>query len=100
MSRLNSLRFLLLNKLSKKSSKFDKEIHKQIAYSLNITLSDEKFIIKWKIEDRNLELNVVESDFKFYVKSEFDQTPNRNQIENNENNAEKLILDIISKSIN
>ena len=43
MSRLNSLKFLLLHKLNKNSSKMSKDIHKEIAYSLNITLNDERF---------------------------------------------------------
>ena len=100
MSRLNSLKFLLLHKLSKNSSKISKEIHTQIAYSLNISIIDEKFYIKWKVGSKNLETRVNERDFKFYVKSEFDQLSNRNQIDNNENNADKLVLDIIGKSIN
>ena len=99
MSRLNSLKFLLLHKLSKNSSKINKEIHAQIAYSLNISIIDEKFCIKWKVENKNLEIHVDESDFKFYVKSEFDQSSNRNQVDNNERNADKLVLDIIGKSI-
>lgn len=99
MSRLNSLKFLLLHKLSKNSSKINKEIHEQIAYSLKIFINDEKFYITWKVGNKNLEIHVDESDFKFYVKSEFDQLSNRNQIDNNENNADKLILEIISKSV-
>lgn len=99
MSRLNSLKFLLLDKLNKNSSKISTEIHKEIAYSLEITLNDEKFDIKWRIEEKNFEIQVIESDFKFYIRSEFEQIPNRNQIDKNENNAEKLVSEIIKKSI-
>ena len=100
MSRLNSLKFLLLHKLNKNSSKMSKDIHKEIAYSLDVTLNDKRFNIVWQIGEKNFKIQVIESDFKFYIKSEFEQTSNRNQIVNNENNAEKLVSEIIKKSIN
>lgn len=99
MSRLNSLKFLLLHKLSKNCSKMSKDIHKEIAYSLDITLNDERFNIIWQVGEKNFKIQVIESDFKFYIKSEFEQISNRNQIVNNENNAEKLVSEIIKKSI-
>ena len=59
-----------------------------------------KHVTSLLLMDKNLEIHVDERDFKFYVKSEFDQLSNRNQIDNNESNADKLVLDIIGKSIN
>ena len=99
MSRLYSLRFLLLHKLSKNKSKMSEHVHKDIAYSLKISLKNNNFNLNWKVENKTFEIETSEKKFNFYIKSEFDQTSRRDQIDENEINAENLVSEIISKSI-
>ncbi len=99
MSRLNSLRFLLLHKLSKSKSRMSEQVHKDIAYSLKISTKNNNFNLNWKVENKTFEIETSEKKFNFYIKSEFDQTSRRDQIDENEINAENLVSDIISKSI-
>lgn len=100
MSRLNSLRFLLLDRLSKNKSKISYHLHKEIAYSLKITLKDNFFRLQWDVDQKKFEIDIEEKRFNFYVKSEFNQIPRCDQIDKNEINAEKIVTDIINKSIN
>ena len=100
MSRLNSLRFILLQRLSKNKSKISEHVHKEIAYSLKITLNNNNFKLYWEVDQKKFETFIEEKKFNFYVKSEFNQTSRRDQIDENEINAEKIVIDIINKSIN
>ena len=74
-------------------------VHKDIAYSLKISLKNNNFNLNWKVENKTFEIETSEKKFNFYIKSEFDQTSRRDQIDENEINAENLVSDIISKSI-
>ena len=84
MSRLNALKFLILQTLNKNKSKINNNIHKEIANSLNIRTEKEFFVINWFIQDKKKEIFINESKFSFYVKSEFDQVYDREQIDKNE----------------
>ena len=81
-------------------SKMDTITHKEIAYSLKIKIENENYKLTWKTKENNHEINIKESDFNFYVKSEFEQKTDRNQIDKNEINANNLVLKIIGKSVN
>lgn len=100
MSRLNALKFLILQTLNKNKSKINNNIHKEIANSLNIRTEKEFFVINWFIQDKKKEIFINESKFSFYVKSEFDQVYDREQIDKNEINANEITQKIISKSLN
>ena len=100
MSKTNALKFLILQKLNKNKSKIDSNIHKEIAYSLNVQIINENYKITWKTKENNYEINVKESEYSFYIKSEFEQNTDKNQIDKNELNANNLVLKIIEKSIN
>lgn len=100
MSRLNALKFLILQTLNKNKSKINNNIHKEIANSLNIKIEKEFFVINWFIQDKKKEIFINESKFSFYVKSEFDQVYDREQIDKNEINANEITQKIISKSLN
>ena len=100
MSRLNSLKFILLHQLFKNKSKIDDLTHKEIAYSLKVSLKNNYFHVTWKIKDKDFGIYIEDKKFSFYIKSEFDEIPRREQIDENELSAEKLALEIIKKSIN
>ncbi len=100
MSKTNALKFLILQKLNKHKSKIYDNIHKDVAYSLNVQILNDNYKITWKTKNNNHEINVKESDYYFYIKSEFNQNSDRDQIEKNELSAENLVLRIIEKSIN
>ena len=74
-------------------------VHKDIAYSLKISLKNNNFNLNWKVENKTFEIETSEKKFNFYIKSEFDQTSRRDQIDDNEINSENLVSEIISKSI-
>ena len=100
MSRINSLKFLILQRLSKNKAQISEHIHKEIAYSLKIILKNNYFILQWEVDQKKFEINIDEKKFNFYIKSEFEQSSRREQIDENEINAEKLAFEIIHKSIN
>ena len=100
MSKLNALKFLILQTLNKNKSKINNNIHKEIANSLNIKMEKELFVINWFIQDKKKEIFINESKFSFYVKSEFDQVYDREQIDKNEINANEITQKIINKSLN
>ena len=100
MSRLNALKFLILQTLNKNKSKININTHKEIANSLNIKIEKEFFVINWFLRGEKKEISINERKFSFYVKSEFDQVYDREQIDKNEINANEITLKIISKSLN
>ena len=100
MSRPNALKFLILQTLNKNKSKININIHKEIANSLNIKIEKEFFVINWFLQGEKKEISIKESKFSFYVKSEFNQMYDREQIDKNEINANKITLEIISTSLN
>ena len=100
MSKLNALKFLILQTLNKNKSKININTHKEIANSLNIKIEKEFFVINWFLRGEKKEISINERKFSFYVKSEFDQVYDREQIDKNEINANEITLKIISKSLN
>ena len=98
MSKLNSLKFLLLQKLNEHKSLINEEIHKEIAYSLEVKMRNDLYIINWKANNIINEISSPQSNFNFYKKSEYNETPDTNQITNNNSEGTKLILEIISKN--
>ena len=68
--------------------------------SRNINQKNESLILSWKAN--SVEKNIIadEKKFNFYIRSEFDQKSNTKQIDDNEINAQDLILKIIKLSLN
>ena len=100
MSRVHALKFLILQTLNKNKSKISESLHIEIAKSLNINQKNESLILSWKAN--SVEKNIIadEKKFNFYIRSEFDQKSNTKQIDDNEINAQDLILKIIKLSLN
>ena len=100
MSRVHALKFLILQTLNKNKSKISESLHIEIAKSLNINQKNESLILSWRAN--SVEKNIIadEKKFNFYIRSEFDQKSNTKQIDDNEINAQDLILKIIKLSLN
>ncbi len=99
MSKNNALKFIILQKLNQNKGLLNINLHKQIAYSLNIKIEKEFFVISWEVNNDKKELTMRESEFNFYVKSEYDQISDREQIDKNEINANEITLKIINQSL-
>jgi len=100
MSRVHALKFLLLQKLNKNKSKISENLHIEIAKSLNVKQKSESLILSWKANSVEKNIFTDEKKFNFYRRSEFDQKSNLKQIDDNEINAQNLILEIIKLSLN
>ena len=99
MSKIQALKFLILQTLSKNKSKIKSDLHAEIAKSLNVTKTDESLNITWIANKKNKDITINNNKFNFYVKSEFDESSNATQIDSNETNAEILTLQIIKLSL-
>ena len=99
MSRINALKFLLLQTLNKNKSKINHSLHEEIARSLNIDLKKECFILTWLSNGKSKEITIDEKKFNFYIKSEFEQSSNEKQIDLNESNAHGIVTEIIRFSL-
>ena len=99
MSRIHALKFLVLQTLNRNKSLISKELHVEIAQSIDIKQENTSLIVLWIAKGKNNKIIVDEEKFNFYIKSEFDQKSNIDQIDNNETNAKNLILEIVKKSL-
>jgi len=99
MSRVHAFKFLILHTLSKNKSKISGDLHFEISRSLNIRQENECMFLTWLSKGKNKEIVVDEKKFNFYIKSEFDQSTDKKQIDTNENNAKDLVLEIIKQSL-
>ena len=99
MSKIYALRFLILQTLSKNKSKLKDNLHSEIANSLKVIKNDETLKISWSVNKKIKEILIDQKEFNFYVRSEFNETSNIDQINDNENNAFKLISKIIKSSL-
>ena len=99
MSRINALKFLVLQTLNKNKSLISKEIHIEIAKSLDIKLENNSYLVSWVAKGKKSKFLVDEKKFNFYIKSEFEQKSDIDQIETNEKNAKDLILNIVELSL-
>ena len=99
MSKIYALRFLILQTLSKNKSKLKDNLHSEIANSLKVIKNDETLKISWSVNKKIKEILIDQNEFNFYVRSEFNETSNIDQINDNENNAFKLISKIIKSSL-
>ena len=99
MSRIHALKFLVLQTLNRNKSLISKELHVEIAQSIDIKQENTSLIVLWIANGKNNKIIVDEEKFNFYIKSEFDQKSNIDQIDNNETNAKNLILEIVKKSL-
>tara|TARA_Y100000590_G_scaffold8025_1_gene10125 strand:- start:16701 stop:17000 length:300 start_codon:yes stop_codon:yes gene_type:complete len=99
MSRINALKFLVLQTLNKNKSLISKEIHIEIAKSLDIKLENNSYLVSWVAKGKKSKFSVDEKKFNFYIKSEFEQKSDIDQIETNEKNAKDLILKIVELSL-
>ena len=98
MSRQQALTFLILQTLNKNKTKIPNDLHIEIAKSLKIIQKKERSYITWLSHGKNNEIVINDKKFSFYIKSEFDQASDDNQIDINENNARELVLEIIKLS--
>ena len=99
MSRAHAFKFLILHTLSKNKSKIPDDLHVEISRSLNIRQENDSIFLTWLSKGKNREIMVDEKKFNFYIKSEFDQSTDKKQIDTNENNAKDLVLEIIKQSL-
>ena len=99
MSRVHAFKFLVLHTLSKHKSRISTDLHSEIASSLNIKHEKECMFLSWLSKGNKKEITIDERKFNFYAKSEFDQSSDSKQIDNNENNAKDLVFEIIRKSL-
>jgi len=96
---VHALKFLVLQTLNKNKSKISESLHIEIAKSLNVKQKSESLILSWKANSVEKNIFVDEKKFNFYKRSEFDQKSNLRQIDDNEINAQNLILEIIKLSL-
>ena len=99
MSRAHAFKFLILHTLSKNKSKIPDDLHLEISRSLNIRQENDSMFLTWLSKGKNKEIMIDEKKFNFYIKSEFDQSTDKKQIDTNENNAKDLVLEIIKQSL-
>tara|TARA_A100001015_G_C14403540_1_gene486405 strand:- start:58 stop:366 length:309 start_codon:yes stop_codon:yes gene_type:complete len=99
MSKTKALKFLILQGLSSNSNKINHKTHREIATTIDVSIKENFYSIKWEIKSKAHILNVDCNNFKFYNKSEFYDSTDEHQIKNNEFNGNKLSLEIIEKSI-
>ena len=98
MSKIHALKFLILQTLSKNKSKLKNSLHSEIANSLKVIKNDETLNISWSANNKNKEILIDKNEFNFYVKSEFNESSNVDQINDNEDNAFNLVSKIIEIS--
>ena len=65
---------------------------------VKVIKNDETLNISWSANNKNEEILIDQNEFNFYVKSEFNESSNVDQINDNEDNAFKLISKIIEIS--
>ena len=99
MSRIHALKFLVLQTLNKNKSLISEDLHIEIAKSIDVKQENDTLVIFWMAKSKNNKIIVDEKKFNFYIKSEFEQKSDIEQIENNEVNAKSLVQKIIEKSL-
>ena len=92
MSRVHAFKFLILHTLSKNKSKISGDLHFEISRSLNIRQENECMFLTWLSKGKNKEIAVDEKKFNFYIKSEFDQSTDKKQIDTNTRTIEIILL--------
>ena len=98
MSRVQALKFLVLQTLNKNKSKLSGNLHNEIAKSLQIMITEDQLVVQWLSKGKKMKEVISNQTFNFYIKSEFEQASDVSQIEKNESNARDLVLKIIKLS--
>ena len=98
MSRVQALKFLVLQTLNKNKSKLSGNLHSEIAKSLQIMIIEDQLVVQWLSKGKKMKEVINNQTFNFYIKSEFEQASDVSQIEKNESNARDLVLKIIKLS--
>lgn len=93
MSRIKSLRYLILDTLNKKNVKsIDK---KKISQSLSVFEENNFYKLTWKEDLKLKELKLDKKDFEFYSRNDLNQDLNKNSLKKNNDSAIKVVDQII-----
>lgn len=94
MSKVLSIKFLLLSQLKKKQEKIPKEKFKDICKSLDLIKDANSHYLIWKEQNSNGKISLNISDFKIYSQNKSGDT--KSVKKENENLAENLITKILT----
>lgn len=96
MSKILSIKFLLLSQLKKKENQISKEKFEDICKSLNLVKEVNSHVLIWKEKNSENKIDINIADFKIYSQNKSGNT--KNVLKENENLAENLVTKIISTS--
>tara|TARA_B100002051_G_C16105998_1_gene332989 strand:+ start:47 stop:337 length:291 start_codon:yes stop_codon:yes gene_type:complete len=94
MSKILSIKFLLLSQLKKKENEIGKEKFEDICKSLNLVKDVNSHILIWKVKNLENKIDINIRDFKIYSQNKSGDT--KDVLKENENLAENLVTKIIS----
>ena len=67
MSRVQALKFLVLQTLNKNKSKLSGNLHSEIAKSLQIMIIEDQLVVQWLSKGKKMKEVINNQTFNFYI---------------------------------